>query len=985
MNGQKINLQQKEKKLLEQLIDREIEGRFTLNKVPQTQQAAVVTTLKKLSEKLYQAHIPINYNPQTEEYWVNYADIHANRELRPLAIPQKKDTVLLYLSPGKYGMGTKMFDPLAAEGLQLFLSHNKPILNGEYFSAKSLIKSLDAVIINGGFMPEVPKERTRAQTDLDKIEVLDQLTDAQMSPERLAKEQFILENMRSQGASPEKIQAYMKENYGIISTFDEAAIKVNSLLHTMLGNYKGEVICNTGSEFDSNKRVYKKILEDEITDHLKDINKYRREINSYASKIQNNKFREINAANILDTLDDLQKEVEDHIDLEWLNEDPRKAKQRDEFRKVLDSYVSNKKEQLMNQDFSWNPDYFKDMSQEEIQAFTSLYSQSIKHQIMSSLEIIRTYYGLGWQTKLQIKKQNDALDNNATLLVRTEENKHLMEEKDATLALLGWYDDQPISKAHILDELRLNQRAEEELLTIYVAAAQGYKTKILTDGNYSKININGFAINMKNHEKDIPKGKTLFDMVRKETLERVKDHETIFDIVLTGPGDRGIIEAHRDTNSTYRDAPKLQYQDDARPILSIQTPHIYTSDLIKHAEKSITMKDYESGHVLIHVLSKSGTEHHLDALSVDDLKHIALEKRNLDKKLAQVRSKEERNELKELFKQFITYDPIISIVNLGDLHFADRSGIHQNTSEMRRNASINYIEQNWSAPNVLILGELYDGFQRIKGMDLAHQSKAMTKDMQDVAIANIKNDTNLSPQTKEALLEELIRMQTDGFAKTPMEVQQQEFIKSSTAQYVLHTIKHNGDVIFIDGDHAGRTMQGKSSESLANKNMYELVEVELPSGKKIKAADKMYVGDLAQLTNTVRYNGDLSDNPDNHGLSIYTTHKGGQNELDTIKNMGGDYDTMQSQHNHHVRAQFKGGQSSMVPPGKVQPYDIVDQKGLPSNLEGVTRTLFTDRIESPYKKSVSFDMAFEGAIEDEAFVQRKELRKMLVEQYIPTR
>jgi hypothetical protein len=44
--------------------------------------------------------------------------------------------------------------------------------------------------------------------------------------------------------------------------------------------------------------------------------------------------------------------------------------------------------------------------------------------------------------------------------------------------------------------------------------------------------------------------------------------------------------------------------------------------------------------------------------------------------------------------------------------------------------------QNWDNPSVLILGEVFDGYQFIKGMDLAHQSKAMTKAMHDVAMQN---------------------------------------------------------------------------------------------------------------------------------------------------------------------------------------------------------------------------------------------------------
>jgi len=1017
INGFEIN--RKEQKLLVELVDNEIHPKFSLRNAPKKEKQSLEKDIEKLSVKLKTAGVNINYNPQSEEYWINYADFHKDRELRPLATPEKKDTVLLYLSPGKYGLGTKMFGPLVAEGLNLFLNHNKPKLNGADFSNKPLMAALDAIIINGGYMPEIPRERTRSIKELDKIDVLDQLSEQEMSPERLERERKVLSELKKQNWSKEKIDDYMKNVYGKISTFDEAVVKVSNLLKTMFNGFKGQLICNTGNEFEENKKVYKFSLEEEITEHLKEINAFRREINSFSKQIKNYKHKGIIASNLIDVIDKLHKFIADdavgeyddfksyYADLnpqseilrrkkdqirksknviDWIDQNPRESERRKVFKNSLNKYVEAKVLELSSGEFDWTSKHFKGMTAKEIKEHKLKYDGVMANKAISALEIIRTYYGLGWQSKLNKKRKYDAGGNIDLAQKETVEKKLFIDSKKEILYALGWFDDSPISKSHILDQLRLTNRAEEELIEIYEQAANGFKARILSDGNYSKIEINGFAINTKNHEKaEIPKGKTLFDLIRKEILQRVQDDEPVFDITLTGAGDRGIIEAYRDTNSSYRDAPKLKYQDDARPLLSIQTPHLYTSEIIKESEKKISMKDYKAGHVFIHVMGKSGTEHRIDAICVDDLMNIAILKKNLDKKLLRIKDKEERKKAIQKFEKSIEYETITHVVNLGDLHFGDRNSIHMNTSEMRRNGSIDYMEQNWSKPSVLIVGEAFDGYQFVKGMDLAHQSKAMTKAMHDAAIENIRLDEDLTYKRRIELIEELGRMQTDGFAKTPMEVQKQEFIKSSTAKYVLETIRNNADVILLDGDHPSRTTHGKSSESLSIKNMFELAEIVNPDGKTIKAADKMNVGDLSQITNTVRYNGDASENPNNHGINIYTTHKGGENELDALKNMGGAYDTMQSQHNHHLRAQVKGKQSSLVPPGKVQPYDIVDQKGVPSNLEGVARTLFADRINSNYKKSVSFEMAFESAIENEEFKHRKELRRELVEKYVPAR
>ena len=1026
-NGSNINLTKRQIELLREMVYTGHSPRFSLRGKSSRERKNILRRIRTLEDNMEEEGVHLKELPEQEEYWFDFSDIYKAEFNDLIKEKREKDTVMLYLTPGRFGIGTKLFPPLVAEGLNIYLKHNYPSLRGQQMEGH-LIESIDAVVLLGGLLPEMPYN-ARSKTADKKIALLAKLTPEEMSEERIGEEESRLEQIANSTHLSDKIkERYENEAYGTIMSIEEGAVKARSALESMLSGYSGPIFYQVGNEDLANAFTLKKDMEKEVSGFMSELSKQRRKIKTLLEDIQSKQVRRIISQNVYDvlqgmddyifsdkslkwvaenyerTLKDFLKDKDDWVETdddflfkgelvnwydnnffnmnrgsveEWLKRYPRKSSPRHAFETLKDEYIQKVEENLVAQNFEWSEEYFENMSKEEITKFKERYEAKVCSVAEAEMEIIRTYYGLGWKTKGHIRKTILAKEKILENQIVIGEKEREIEYEMKMLHRLGWIGEKKLTEANISDAQLLKIRAQERMSEIYQEAAGDLDLRVLGEG-ISHINVNGITFSIE-HTKETPQGNKKLKEVMKRASEEGMHDEFISDVYLLGPAGKTIIMNERKRPHVYAEAPKLEYLTDNDDVLFIQLANMYSSDAIRHYKETTAGEqrdnkapvELSSGQILVHILAKEGGESHFDVINVEDLRDIALNERSLKRRKGKKKQEQKKQRI---------YMPTIKIISSDDNHFGDSDPYLQDPAAIFRQATIKYLRDNFGYADVLKISEPTDGAQNIYGIELACQHNVFAEYQLRETLKNIR-DAKLGISQEKIFLEELVTMMAEAMPRPTVDEQMDELLSSDYGDYIRETLEANKHVVAIGGDHSGRTTKHKGDEATRLRNGFKQVYMTLPNGEIIRASDNIFIGNQGETSSHVFYRGVGKL----EGINLYCCHKAQPDVLKQIRGSGSNVKVVLPGHRHHLDIVVAGGQCTVMPPGMVPPYNYVFEKGLRPSLQGTVITTLPEQKKTLYRRSVSFDIASNLALERAypEFGRRKAVRKELLQYIAP--
>ena len=233
----------------------------------------IQTKISQLRPKLQELGIHISQTKsdiyRQNVYWI---DSKYKEDLSGLEVFEKSKDLTRVLYLGELGWGTKAHDIRAERGLREILKRN-------YIGKKSMLDSLDAVILNGGVLPFVPEFHSKAKGENYMRLLGTKVFDREDEPVRIAKEEAL---KKSDLPEAEKEHMLKHTMHKIITIKDGQAVSRRNL-ETLLGDdFKGQIHCLFGDEDVENIRERQEIKMSELAS----VQKYLESTNKKIAKLE---------------------------------------------------------------------------------------------------------------------------------------------------------------------------------------------------------------------------------------------------------------------------------------------------------------------------------------------------------------------------------------------------------------------------------------------------------------------------------------------------------------------------------------------------------------------------------------------------------------------------------------------------------------------------------------------------------------------------
>lgn len=678
---------------------------------------------------------------------------------------------LSYLAIGELGLGTKAYDPLAMDGLALFLE-----LNG--YSG-----NLDAVILDGGLLPFKPEYYGKGTAQDMRFLGIDPNKEVNEGAKKLLESNI-----------DEKDKDYVRNHVAHkITTTTEAAEFSRREMEKILPLFKGaQIHYIPGDEDQKHIEALEEII---LNDYLK--NKDRKEefeakVNEITEAIE----QENRKLNLVEKEYNLMNSLRVSL----------KAKENKDISKIVNEHIEKKAKELSS------------LGEEGAQIIQGhLKSVREKKDIVAKLKEL-DYEMKEYKTDIK-KKSSELKDLKLTL-------NAIEREKEAA----GFFRATKRRQINADEEELLFREAKKKHQKILYSVVKEEENCHIHANFETSLEINGLLL-LLYHNINFRSNNTGKNALYKQKLlnhQRNKEGKPVADIMISTHGGGGfrfqteLKHAEKTGHGEVRETPELS--------MYIHLPVFHSKEeLAEYKRKNIknwSTKRYDDGSfgsgAVLHTRTEDGRDI-LEFVSVDQLISLGGVKKEREQLLASLNNKKtSAKEKKDLQQKLTTLENQVKLSLEKTEFFSDS---HIGCPNMPgRPSNYQYIDSAQSyqrrneLPKYLVLnGDILHGVIKAFGSNEEYFA-SVPKKSQDLE-EKIRNNPDLKPSEKLDKLIKLAREQREAVPITVIDKQVEEF-KLRVLPYVEEVLESGGKVVVVSGNHFNDSGTRYIDEATAIANIF---------------------------------------------------------------------------------------------------------------------------------------------------------------------